>query len=49
MQAILGKVGLMVSYDDLDSLNKEEMLGVVAFDGGNIGTKQDGLQKLVSI
>ena len=45
----MGKVGLIISYDDLDSLNKEEMLGVVASDFGNIGTKQDGLQKLVNI
>ena len=41
-------MGLLIAYDDMDSLSKEEQMGVLAFDGGNIGTKQDGLQKLVS-
>ena len=48
LQTILSKVGMMVAYDDMDSISKEEGLGVLAFDGGNIGTKQDGLQKLVN-
>ena len=39
----------MIAYDDMDSLTKEEQLGVIAFDGGNIGTKQHGLQKLVNL
>lgn len=37
----------MIAYDDMDSLSKEEMLGVLSFDGGQVGTKQDGLQIMV--
>ena len=43
------KVGLLISWDDNDSLKNEELVGVVHFDGALVGTKKDGVQEMVSL
>ena len=45
---ICTKVGLLISWDDNDSMRNEEVVGVVRFDGAQIGTKKTGVQQLVS-
>ena len=47
IQTVCEKVALMISYDDNDSLRKEEVLGVSRFDGGIIGSKGHGIKQLV--
>lgn len=47
IQLILEKVCLAAVYDDNSSKNKEECLVVTKFDGGNVGTKGGGIQKMV--
>ena len=41
------KIGLLISWDDNDSLKNEELVGVVHFDGALVGTKKDGVQEMV--
>ena len=43
------KVGLLISWDDNDSLKNEELVGVVHFDGAIVGTKKDGVQQMVGL
>ena len=38
---------MLISYDDNDSLRKEEVLGVSRFDGGIIGSKGQGIKHMV--
>ena len=42
------KVGLMIVYDDNDSLRREEILGVTRFEGAAIGTKGGGVKQQAS-
>ena len=42
------KVCLATVYDDNSSKSKEESLVITKFDGGNVGTKGGGIQKMVS-
>ena len=41
------RVGLMLAYDDNDSLRREEVLGVSRFEGAAIGTKTSGVKQQV--
>ena len=42
-------MGLLISWDDNDSMRNEEVVGVVRFDGALVGTKKSGVQQLVSL
>lgn len=44
---VCSKVGLLITWDDNDSLRNEENVGVIHFDGALVGTKKDGVQELV--
>ena len=44
LQTMCEKIGLMLAYDDNDSLRREEVLGVSRFEGAAIGTKTSGVK-----
>ena len=39
------RVGLMIAFDDNDSLRREEILGVSRFEGAAVGTKTAGAKR----
>ena len=43
------RVGLMIAYDDNDSLRREEILGVSRFEGAAVGTKTAGIKQQVRL
>ena len=47
IQLIMEKVCLATVYDDNSSKSKEEALVITKFDGGAVGTKGGGIQKMV--